>query len=75
VVAGLGAVVTHKTRLLLPVAEKLATQPAGQAFSPIEVDKMLRKIGRATLWGQAVASVFVALPLAGLLWAGFALLL
>ncbi|RUS63448.1 hypothetical protein EGN72_04220 [Pseudorhodobacter sp. E13] len=74
-IAGLGAVWTQKSRLLHPVAAKLAAQPVTKPFAEIEIDQMLRTIGRATLWGYARASVAVILPTAILLWIAYSLII
>ena len=73
-IAGLGAVWSQKSRVLLPVAHRLAAQPKDKPFAEVDIDEMMRGIGHATLWGYFWAGLVVLVLFAALLRASYAVL-
>ena len=73
-IAGLGAVWSQKSRVLLPVAHSLAAQPKDKPFAEVDIDEMMRGIGHATLWGYFWAGLVVLVLFAALLRASYAVL-
>ena len=73
-IAGIGAVWSQKSRVLLPVAHRLAAQPKDKPFAEVDIDEMMRGIGHATLWGYFWAGLVVLVLFAALLRASYAVL-
>ena len=73
-IAGLGAVWSQKSRVLLPVAHSLAAQPKDKPFAEVDIDEMMRGIGHATLWGYFWAGLVVLVLFVALLRASYAVL-
>ena len=73
-IAGLGAVWSQKSRVLLPVAHSLAAHPKDKPFAEVDIDEMMRGIGHATLWGYFWAGLVVLVLFAALLRASYAVL-
>ncbi len=70
VIAGLGAVLTHRSRQTASVARRLEqAQAEGTTLLDPELNILVSKLHRATLWGYGVAAFAVVIGLPSVVWA------
>ena len=62
VIAGLGAVLTHKSRIMHRVADRLEALPGEPDLN--DIDDALRDLRWAAFWGYSSASLLTLFPLA-----------